>query len=254
MRSHFGRDLFLDPHAVRVHDVDDPRRIIDDAQVRDSNIEAAKLVIVPDRVGRPCNRYSRLFLPAGEIERHHGAPIAGHKRPAAFLVEVQPMRARTPDGELLNQRKRICREHGHASRFANIDQKVVSCLVIDRPPWSTWKLHLRRYLASLRVDQSCLVLLDIGHQQVLPVWVPGQAVGARPDRNCSQDGIRRGIDHQELARAARRREDQRVALGTENPTGLRAAGNGRQVAQTLSIDDLDSACRRIGDETRPLWR
>src|SRR6266567_4851821 len=103
VRSHFGRDLFLDPHAVRVHDVDDTRRIIDDAQVRDSNIEAAKLVIVPDRVGRPRNRYSRLFSPAGEIERHHCPPIAGYKRPAAFLVEVQPMRARTPDGELLNQ-------------------------------------------------------------------------------------------------------------------------------------------------------
>ena len=63
MRSHFCRDLFLDPHAVRVHDVDDTRRIIDDAQVRDSNIEAAKLVIVPDRVGWPRNRYSRLFSP-----------------------------------------------------------------------------------------------------------------------------------------------------------------------------------------------
>ena len=88
VRSHFCRDLFLDPHALRVHYVDDTRRLIEAAQVRDSNVEAAKLVIVPDRVGWACNRYPRLFSTTGEIERNNCASIASHKRPTAFLIEV----------------------------------------------------------------------------------------------------------------------------------------------------------------------
>src|SRR5216683_3893144 len=58
----------------------------------------------------------------------------------------------------------------------------------------------------------------------------------------------RGIDHQELARSARRSEDQRLILSTEYPAGLRASGNGCQVAQALPIHDLNGAGCRIGDE------
>src|SRR6266849_7956987 len=58
----------------------------------------------------------------------------------------------------------------------------------------------------------------------------------------------RGIDHQELARSARRSEDQCLILSTEDPAGLRASGNGCQVAQALPIDDLNGAGCRIGDE------
>src|SRR6266566_7481859 len=185
VRSHFGRDLFLDRHAVRVHDVDDPRRLIEDAEVRDSNVETAKLVIMPDRVGWACNRYPRLFSTAGEIERDHRASIASHKRPAALLIEVQPMRPRAPDGEPLNQRERICREYCYAGRLANIDEKAISRLVVDSPARATRKLHLRHHLACLRVDQPRPVLMDISHQQVVTSRVPGQAVGFLPDCNRS---------------------------------------------------------------------
>src|SRR6266446_1121696 len=58
----------------------------------------------------------------------------------------------------------------------------------------------------------------------------------------------RGIDHQELACSARRSEDQRLILSTEDPAGLQASGNGCQVAQALPIDDLNGAGCRIGDE------
>src|SRR5229473_6076448 len=50
VRPHFCGNLFLDRHTLRVHHVDDTRCLIDDAQVRDSNVEAAKLVIVPDGI------------------------------------------------------------------------------------------------------------------------------------------------------------------------------------------------------------
>jgi hypothetical protein len=114
--------------------------------------------------------------------------------------------------------------------------------------WSARQGCGRDHLAHLRVNQPCLVLLDIGHQQVLPAPVPGQAVGFLPGRNRSQDSIRSGIDHQKFARSACSREDQRVFLGTEHPTGLRTVRDGREVAQVLPIDNLNSAGCRIGDE------
>src|SRR6266702_6617860 len=151
VRSHFGRDLFLDRHAVRVHDVDDTRRLIEDAEVRDSNVEAAKPVIVPDRVGWARNRYPRLFSPRCQIERDHRVSITGHKGPAAILIEVQPMRPRAPDGESLNQHERICREHCYAGRFTDIDQKAIARLVVDSPARATRKFHRSHHLAYMRV-------------------------------------------------------------------------------------------------------
>lgn len=71
MGSCLGGNLLLDRHALRVDHVDDTRRLIEDAEVRDSNVEAAKLVIVPGRVGWACNRYPRLFSPRYQIERDH---------------------------------------------------------------------------------------------------------------------------------------------------------------------------------------
>src|SRR6266849_3175888 len=248
MGTCLGGNLLFDRHGPCVDHVDDTRRLIEEAEVRDSNVEAAKLVIVPDRVGWARNRYPRLFSTRGEIERDHRASIAGHKRPAAILIEVQPMRPRAPDGEPLNQHERICREHRYAGRFTYIDQKAISHLVVDSPARATRKFHRSHHLAYLRVDQPRLVLLDIGHQQMLPARVPGQTVGFLSDRSRSQDSIRGGIDPQEFARSACSREDQCVFLGTEHPAGLRAAGDGCQVAQVLPIDNLNSTCCRIGDE------
>src|SRR6266571_2759518 len=228
-------NLLLDRHALRVHHVYDTRRLIEDAEVRDSNVEAATLVIVPDRVGWACNRYPRLFSTRGQIECDHRVSIAGHKRPAAILIEIQPMRSRAPDGEPLHQHERICREHCYAGRFAYIDQKAISRPMVDSPARATWELHRSHHLACLRVDQPRLVLLDIGHQQVLPALVPGQPVGFLPARNRSQDSIRGGIDHQEFTRSAGSSEDQRVFLGTEHPAGLRAVRDCREVTQVLPI-------------------
>src|SRR6266568_8610928 len=169
-------NLLLDRHALRVHYVDDTQRLIVDAEVRDSNVEATTLVIVPDRVGWARNRYPRLFSTRGQIECDHRACIAGHKRPTAILIEVQSMRPRAQDGEPLHQHKRICREHCQAGRFTDIDQKAISRLVVDSPARATRKFHRSHHLAYMRVDQPCGVVLDIGHQQMLPAPVPGQAV------------------------------------------------------------------------------
>src|SRR6266568_6174527 len=185
VRPHFCGELVLDRHALSVHYVDDTRRLIEDTEVRDSHIEATKPVIMPDGIWRACNRNPRLFSPAGEIERDNRASIASHKRPAALLIEVQPMRPRAPDGEPLNQRERFCRERCYAGRLANIDEKAVSRLLVDSPARATRKLHLRHHLACLRVDQLRPVLLDISHQQVVTSRVPGQAVGFLPDCNRS---------------------------------------------------------------------
>ena len=86
MSTCLGGNLLFDRHTLRVDHVDHTRRLIEDAEVRDSNVEAAKQVIVPDRVGWACNRYPRLFSTRGEIERDQRVSIAGHKRPTAILI------------------------------------------------------------------------------------------------------------------------------------------------------------------------
>jgi hypothetical protein len=43
-------------------------------------------------------------------------------------------------------------------------------------------------------------------------------------------------------------ENQGLVPSAEHAAGLRAAGNGRQVAQLFSVDHLDRACCSIGDE------
>ena len=92
------------------------------------------------------------------------------------------------------------------------------------------------------------VLLDIGHQEALAVCISGQAVGARPDRNRSQDRMCRGVNDEELARPACRCKDQTLLLCHQHPAGLRTAGDCHQVAQLRSIYHLDAPGRRIGDE------
>jgi len=83
---------------------------------------------------------------------------------------------------------------------------------------------------------------------VLATRVPGSAIWARANRDFAQDGCEHGINHQELARSARSRKGKLLLLCRQHTAGFWAARNRREVAQVLSIDDLDGARRGIGDE------
>jgi hypothetical protein len=54
--SYLSRNLLLDSHTRCVDHIDNPCHLI---KVRDSNVEATELVIMPDGVWWTCNRYPR---------------------------------------------------------------------------------------------------------------------------------------------------------------------------------------------------
>src|SRR6266851_1710606 len=158
------------------------------------------------------------------------------------------MRTSSRDWELPGEYKRLRREQRHAGWLTDIDEKMIPRCMIYRPAWPTGQGDCRDHSADLRVNEPCGVVLHISHQQVFTKWVKGQTIGPRSYGNSSYHRSAHGVDNQKLAHATRRCKDQCVFLGTEHPAGLRAAGNRREVAQALSIDDLNGASCRIGDE------
>jgi hypothetical protein len=99
------------------------------------------------------------------------------------------------------------------------------------------------------MDEARIIALDVGHQQVSSIRIPGESIRSRPDGYTIQQLAADRIQDQDSAGAARRREYKvRCSVGTQDATSLWAVWQRPLEAEALCINDLDRVIGGVSDK------
>ncbi len=142
-------------------------------------------------------------------------------------------------------------EGDHTGWFENVDQEAVALLIEDAPARASRQCGNADEPSRLRVEQPGLPVANVGHQEALPVGVPGEAIRPGTHAQCPQRLGRSHRQHEHRTAAACSSEDQALLLSAEDTARLWAIGHRGQVPERTAIHDLDTVIGGVGHIQRP---
>jgi hypothetical protein len=151
-------------------------------------------------------------------------------------------RSTDQDRPLGHRRGDLGSQDHHARRSPNVDQKALGVAVVCGPSRAAGQSYVCAYSVygtSNWIEKTCGILLDVGHQQVLVNWIPGQPIGSRANTQLFHHRACARLNGQHFARAAGCREHQIGLLRADHPTPFWTARDRCEVGERLAIEDLD---------------